>query len=159
LRGEAVVVEVAPGKYLFALLNDGLGWAQAAYDKNQVGSVFEENMRFIEDQSGQPPVPLPRANWPLMVTFDDVEDPKTVRMVDPDNLAATFGPGVELGAVTLEVTGDPVTEGRVERVLGWLGDYATNRWRLNGTRCVACPVASEALADLIDSSDFKIFGR
>ena len=65
----------------------------------------------------------------------------------------------ELRAVTLEVTGDPVTEGRVERVLGWLGDYATNRWRLNGTRCVACPVASEALADLIDSSDFKIFGR
>ena len=75
------------------------------------------------DGLGQPPVPLPRANWPLMVTFDDLADPKTVRRVDPDNLAATFGPGVELRAVTLEVTGDPVTEGRVESLLGWLGPY------------------------------------
>jgi hypothetical protein len=127
LRGEAVVVEVAPGKYLFALLNDGLGWTEAAYDKNRVGSVFEENMRFIEDQSGQPPVPLPRAEWPLMVTFDDVADPKTARMVDPDNLEATFGPGVELRAVTLEVTGDPVTDGRVEQVLGWLIEAGRER--------------------------------
>ena len=75
------------------------------------------------DEPRQPPVPLPRANWPLMVTFDDVADPRTVRRVDPDNLAATFGPGVELRAVT----GDPVTEGRVESLLGWLGPYPEPR--------------------------------
>lgn len=79
------------------------------------------------DEPGQPPVPLPRANWPLMVAFDDVADPRTVRRVDPDNLAATFGPGVELRAVTLEVTGDLVAEVRVESLLGWLGPYPETR--------------------------------
>ena len=127
LYGEAVVVEVLPHRYLFALLGGGLGWAQAAYDKNQVGSVFEENMRFIVAQKGGPAVPLPKESWPLLVTFDDVSDSKTVRQVDPDDLAASFGPGVSLKNLTLEITGDPVTKGRVEALLGWLGIYPETR--------------------------------
>lgn len=127
LYGEAVVVEVLPNRYLFALLGGGLGWAQAAYDKNQVGSVFEENMRFIVAQKGGPALPVPEESWPLLVTFDDVSDPRTVRQVEPDDLAASFGPGVRLKAVTLEITDDPVTEERVEALLGWLGIYPETR--------------------------------
>lgn len=56
-----------------------------------------------------------------MVTFGDIADPASVKLVDPADLADSFGPGVRLKAVTLEVTDEAVTEGVVERVLGWVG--------------------------------------
>lgn len=65
LTGEAVVVEIAPGRYLFVLLTGALGWADAAYGLGGPGTVFEENMRSVEAQRGEPPVPLPPKPWPL----------------------------------------------------------------------------------------------
>lgn len=127
LRGEAVAIEVTPGKYLFVLLDNGLGWAQEAYDKNQVGSVFRENMRFIEAQAGQPAVAMRPDGLPLMVTFDSLSDSTTVRKVDPADLAATFGPGVSLNSVTLSITNEPMTQGRIDRLLPWLGRYPDTR--------------------------------
>ncbi|NBZ87037.1 hypothetical protein [Stagnihabitans tardus] len=127
LTGEAVVVEIAPGRYLFVLLTGALGWADAAYGLGGPGTVFEENMRSVEAQRGKPPVPLPPKAWPLMVTFTDIADPKTVALVDPDDLSAPFGPGVRLKAVTLAVTEEPVTEGKVEAVLGWVNDLKKYR--------------------------------
>jgi hypothetical protein len=46
-----------------------------------------------------------------------------VRRVDPNDLAASFGPGYRLNAITMTITDEPVTEGKVETVLGWLGKY------------------------------------
>ncbi len=54
----------------------------------------------------------------MLVTFDDITRPETVRRVDPADLAAVFGEGVRLEAVTLEITEGAVTEGRVEGTLG-----------------------------------------
>jgi hypothetical protein len=51
------------------------------------------------------------------VTFSDISDPTSVALVDPDDLAASFGAGYALEAVTVEVTQEPVTEGVVEGVL------------------------------------------
>lgn len=95
VTGEAVVVEVAPGRYLFALLDgesseDAAHWAYAAYGLGQQDS-YEASMRKLKSQPYDVPVPLPPEGWPLMVTFDDVSDPKTVRQVDPDDLDAAFG--------------------------------------------------------------------
>ncbi len=59
----------------------------------------------------------------MLVTFDDITKPQTVREVDSEDLAAVFGEGVRLKALTLEITREAVTEGRVEGVLGWLGPY------------------------------------
>ncbi|MDJ0979954.1 MAG: hypothetical protein QNI87_15620, partial [Erythrobacter sp.] len=42
--------------------------------------------------------------------------------VDPDDLSASFGEGVELQRITVELTDEPVTTGIEER-LGWLGEY------------------------------------
>ena len=68
------------------------------------------------------PYPVPREHYPLMVTFADVDDPTSVQRVDPDDLAATFGAGVRLKAVTLEIVdGKSITAGRVVGVLGNLG--------------------------------------
>lgn len=65
---------------------------------------------------------IPRSHYPLLVTFTDTADPTTVREVDPDNLGTTFGSGVSLKRITLEITDEPVTEGKIESVLGWLDD-------------------------------------
>ena len=59
-------------------------------------------------------------NSPLLVTFTDIHDPTSVRQVDPHHLAAAFGPDFVLKAITLEITNEAVTRGRVEKVLGWI---------------------------------------
>jgi hypothetical protein len=69
--------------------------------------AFLEQIRQVRD--------VPRDKYPLLVTFTDIADPKTVTKVDPDNLAATFGPGVALKRITLEITDEKVTEGRTAR--------------------------------------------
>ena len=66
------------------------------------------------------PAEVRAADYPLLVTFADPADPTSVQRVDPANLAASFGPGVTLKRITVEVTNDPVTTG-IEKRLGWLG--------------------------------------
>ncbi len=116
LTGEAVVLELAPGRYLFALLK-GLPYATNALfpDEPPVETAPRlADMRASRDLSPK--------QYPLLVTFSDIEDPASVARVDPDDLAATFGPGYALASITLAITDEPVTKGRVEAVLGWLGD-------------------------------------
>lgn len=57
--------------------------------------------------------------YPVFVRFRDPRDPKTVERVDPDNLAASFGPGVRLRRITVQLTDDSVTRGIATR-LEWL---------------------------------------
>lgn len=120
-QGEATVVEVAPGRYLFALL--GGSEERFFYAAKDRFSSINRGEWLSEIPKQTVPVELTAKHIPLLVTFDDINDPKTVTKVDPANLEAAFGPGVSLTEVVLEITHDPVTEGRVEGVLGWLGPY------------------------------------
>ncbi|MEP6058755.1 MAG: hypothetical protein ABJ152_12225, partial [Nitratireductor sp.] len=120
VRGEASFAEVAPGRFLFALLGGG-DWerevALTLFFPEPAPSPFERAERLETMRETRV---LPRNRYPLLVTFTDIADPTTVRRVDPDDLAATFGPGVALKRITLEITDEKVTEGRVKAVLGWL---------------------------------------
>ncbi len=58
---------------------------------------------------------------PDLVAFDDSSDPRSARLVDPNNLEATLGPGFKWQSLTIEVTGDPVTSG-IGSHLPWLAD-------------------------------------
>lgn len=121
VKGEAVVVEVARGKYLFALLNgethnglpDQIAWQTFA--DGEPPQLVSRRLARIREQRDVAP-----RNYPLLVTFDDVDDPKSVRKVDPADLAAAFGRGVRLKRITIAITDEPVTKGKVEKVLGWL---------------------------------------
>ncbi len=129
--GEAVAIEVTPGRWLFALLDgreDGLGGAAyLSYPAFGLDKALDRDGQHTYDAAvaqllAQPldtPGTIPPSDYPLMVTFDDIAKPETVRLVDPADLAASFGPGVTLKAVTLEVTEDAVTSGQVEGVLRW----------------------------------------
>ena len=118
--GEAVVVDLPEGP-LFVLLqvpnagpplqsvvprallgrrSDGPDGVMA--DGGKLGSTWFSEYR----------AELPRADWPLMVRFGDISDPKTVEQVDPDTI------GVK--RILLETTRADVTTG-IEKRLGWLG--------------------------------------
>jgi hypothetical protein len=87
-----------------------------------------------------------------LVTFGNISDPTSVQQVDPDDLAATFGAGYALRAVTLEITGEPVTIGVVEGVLGWLHDVWPNQ--LDGQRYETIK-ASNRFANSISTGNFS----
>jgi hypothetical protein len=120
--GEAVAVEALPGRWLFALLQgeggtDAGHWVYAAYNLGAaVGSdgypSYDAAMGKLRAQPMDVPVSLSADGLPMLVTFDDITKPETVRRMDPDDLAAVFGERVQLKAVTLEITREAVTEGR-----------------------------------------------
>ncbi|PTQ75288.1 hypothetical protein [Celeribacter persicus] len=125
LKGEAVVAELGEGRYLFALidgqssiLRGSLADADAVqYDRDGGYPRYALALsKAARDQTG--PLDVPRARWPRLVTFSDIADPTSVALVDPDDLAASFGAGSALEAVTVEVTREPVTEGVVEGGIG-----------------------------------------
>ncbi|MEM7778319.1 MAG: hypothetical protein AAF732_22285 [Pseudomonadota bacterium] len=119
LTGEAAFVEVAPGRYLFVLLKGAKNWAWVAICDRCEATM---TVRGPLIQNLKIPIDLLRLrySYPTLVTFDDTNNPMTVREVDPNDLAATFGPGYALRSLTLGITKEPVTAGKVESVLAWL---------------------------------------
>jgi len=118
LTGEAPVVKLGNGRYLFALLK-GMD-SKLLYqlrNKDGRGASMKDNSRAILGL--KEPLVLPVEAYPLLVTFADINDPASVTRVDPDDLAAHFGPGYALSSITLAITDEKVTKGRVEAVLGW----------------------------------------
>jgi hypothetical protein len=55
------------------------------------------------------PRDVPFAALPRLVRFRDINDPRTIIDLSPNNLAASFGPGVTLKRVVLQLTTDPIT--------------------------------------------------
>ena len=131
LSGEAVTVDLGEGRYLFALLKDySHETARRTFIPNneqpkteaQVVAVYD----WLERMRGERE--LARDQYPLLVTFDDINNPASVRRVEPGNLAATFGDGCRLNAITLSITDEPVTKGGVEKLLPWLRDFYSTRF-------------------------------
>lgn len=126
VTGEALAIEVVPGRCLFALLKGGDGWqgepgSNAGFAIGVPLGHFARSAEAVEAILNFPkdtPIALAPGAWPMLVTYEDITKPETVREVDPLDLAAVFGDGVRLKAVTLEITREPVTVGRVEGVLG-----------------------------------------
>ncbi|GJL61949.1 MAG: hypothetical protein NPIRA04_06030 [Nitrospirales bacterium] len=152
LRGEAVVVELPKKQYLFALLT---------YDAYLTGKVFHDLVGGVVSQPEewaseiddvQEIREIHPKDYPLLVTFTDINDPKMVKQVDSDNLEATFGPGVSLKRITLEITDEPVTEGKIEKVLGWL--VTVGNGMLDGQR-ISSIYAKNRLANSLSRLDFK----
>lgn len=122
ITGEASFVQVAPGQYLFALLDNGTpGLPLELFFSDPKPSVWEQGER-LERMTGEVVV-VPSAEYPQLVTFTDVNDPTSVQPVDPADLAATFGAGFRLSRMALTITDEPVTEGPIDAVLTWLGEY------------------------------------
>jgi hypothetical protein len=125
LSGEAVTVDLGSGRYLFALLTDySYETARETFipKEEQPRTKAEVIAAYDRLEKIRGSRELAREHYPLLVTFDDINDPASVRHVDPGDLSNSFGPGYRLNAIALSITDDPVTKGRVQGVLGWLDD-------------------------------------
>lgn len=166
-RGEAVVLDLGSRGVLFALLKadtdsrSGPEWiVPRAFDfpGGSLPRPVEEGVKQVQRLSGKRELPL--TSLPLLVRFRDLNDPKTVERVDPNDLGKSFGAGVKLERAMLEivpagtwpfnsynVTGEPMTTGIQER-LQWLTGMRTN---IDGTSVTD----SNRLSNELNSGDFK----
>lgn len=143
LRGEAATVDLGEGRYLFALLRSKseVDWAKQVMFlltpsvRSNDGKDYEATFQEMLKRTGE--IELPgyfrnsghiknRPARPMLVTFGNIDDPTSVEEVDPDDLAATFGDGVSLKRITVQMTDDPVTTG-IEKRLEWLSEYPEPR--------------------------------
>jgi hypothetical protein len=121
LKGEAVVVDTPSGPIfvLLTLPNSDQTYIQAvtfalAPNLREGGwEPFWKAMGRLGGWFGSAKADLPREDWPLMVRFRNLNDPKTVEKVDPDAI------GVK--RILLETTRDDVSAG-IETRMPWLGD-------------------------------------
>lgn len=90
-----------------------------AWIASQERGAFWRHLRGLPDRRDIARVPLDEL--PIFVRFKDVQDPQSVEEVDPMNLEATFGAGVKLEAVTMQMTDAVPTEG-IREVLPWLDE-------------------------------------
>ena len=120
-RGEATVVDLADGPLFVLLKNDDAG--QPLHSRVTAALAPDAQIRNIDDYLatvgklggwfGGARAELPREDWPMIVRFRDIADPKSVEKVDPEAI------GVK--RIVVETTSDDVTTG-IEKRLGWLGD-------------------------------------
>jgi hypothetical protein len=137
LRGQALYLDLGPGaRPLIALLTSQLHpkygraqrWTRDAGPGDNLllqlyGPAlpdFMENVSRLAHVRG--PHRITPDDLPDLVTFADVNDPKTVIEVDPNNLQATLGPGVAWNEITLESTDEPITTG-IKAKLPWIPAY------------------------------------
>ena len=141
LVGEAVVVDLGQRGLLFATLRKqsdlafrgggGLGGGYNAgltpfpqekfsgeYSAN--ASINEKYAAYLDDLNRlKPKSDLSLKDVPVLVRFDNPDDPRSVALANPLDLAASFGPGVTFKSANVEITDDPITKG-IEARLPWL---------------------------------------
>jgi hypothetical protein len=75
-----------------------------------VGLLPSEQKAALDQLLGQSgPRDVPFIALPQLVTFLDINDKRTERIVSPSDLSASFGAGIELSRVVLELTDGAIT--------------------------------------------------
>ena len=144
-RGEAVEVDLGGGRTLYALLVGERGeesmvqmWPEHLFQ--DLSSERSDRIRILRDIASNqgagrvlprwlPPISSSRAPmglYPMLVRFRDRNDPASIETVDPDALDRSFGPGVSLKAIRIQITDEPVTTGIKDR-LDWLEPVGRQR--------------------------------
>lgn len=120
--GEAVVVDLGKRGVLFALLGEDYAY-QIAFDALgwRSGGLTPEGIRHFSGLKVGTTIlePGPSRN-PVLATFSNLKDPKSVKRIMPDDLMSYFGKGVVLKKITLEITDEPITHA-VDRYLPSFG--------------------------------------
>jgi hypothetical protein len=90
-------------------------------------SSTDEYIGYLDQLKKQKPsANLETKDLPMLVRFRDLNDPASVERVDPADLAASFGAGVKLEGINIEITDQPVTHG-IEAILPWIKDNLHTR--------------------------------
>jgi hypothetical protein len=145
-KGEAVVVDLGGRGVLFALLTnphatslDHPIWTvfNAFPSPCLDGAVSRCSVKYYKDLKNTAVVELKEKDFPMLVSFEDINDPKTIRPVITMDVCADtetriphssfcikedffeqyFGKGVSLLSIKVEMAEEPVTWGVVDRYM------------------------------------------
>lgn len=148
LKGEAVVIDRADGP-LFALLRTAganpdidLAMASMAALDPAFHNDWVESAGRIAGSWSLLKGEIARKDWPMIVRFRDLADPKSVEQVDP----AVAG----VKRIMAETTAEPVTIG-IEKRLGWLPSQRGSFVR----RLSVSDPANTPIASILNKSDFS----
>ena len=148
--GEATAVRLHDGKYVFALLGGPSrpGSSTRSYWRASPTQLLLRSLGLPrdwtwKDDSGiqqlshpQPSVQLDLDQMPLLVTFETISDPKSIKQVDPTRPTALLGDGVSIEKVSVQPTTDRETTGRLASILPWLnpsqGYLDGSKWSPHG---------------------------
>jgi hypothetical protein len=95
-HGEAVYVDLGDGKHVIGIL----GWGPKGGDQDKIFGLTRAALapgRYVnwkDEYKLKGKGDLPPDYVPTFVTFAEVNDPKTARIVQPDEFAQVFGPSV-----------------------------------------------------------------
>lgn len=132
--GESVIVRLDRERYIFATLYDSKDM-DFDYPERILYRVFRapnfynvtERFGYYERLKNEKAV-LSITEYPLIVTFDNINTPQSIRRVDPTNMEATFGQYVSSLKITMEMTDEPV-EAKIINVLTWLPEFCNRRFK------------------------------
>ena len=136
VRGEAVVVNMGERGVLFALVSHESDnrFYRAFRHLWEKGGATPEGIKFYASMPVGTKGELSPYRWPgypKLVTFKDMNDPKSVTLAQEwvipggkkplelkaDHMEELFGEGVRLKDIVLEITDEPVTWGEVDQYL------------------------------------------
>lgn len=124
--GEAPVVDLGNGQYLFALFDSS---TSVVFDAAEHADFLDTGDRWRDmrkiDRARGVIWDVPFDIMPDLVTFRDQSDFTSAMIVDPTNLAETVGPGFELVGMTVEVTKEPTTSGLIDPLFS---EWIAERW-------------------------------
>ena len=164
-KGEAVVVDLGKRGVVFATLPTDPYWMflNTFPVKNATAT---EGIKYYNSLPIGLKKDLAPKDYPPFVMFKDISDPKSVTLVKGhrfdvekqdhipvDEFEALFGPGVRLKSITLEITDDPVTWGKVDAHLKWLAVLQHKKARLSGSTNIA--ITTNNLADNLGAGSFS----
>lgn len=122
-RGQSVAVDLPNGKTLFSLLStnkdefEGIIRMVLTTIDPEFENTMVESTKKLSGYGNSVPYPVAPENYPVFVTFDNIQDPTSIKTVDADDLSTSFGKGYRLRAVTAQITTDEaVTTGIEDRL-------------------------------------------
>lgn len=129
--GEAVVVDLGERGTVFAIMNrDGSIFdIENAFDGPKLFS--QEGIEYYSALPNGATAQLTR-DLPGFVTFDNLDDPKSIRGAGAHVMPQVFGDGVSLKKVSVEITDEPLTWG-IEKWLPWLPERKKVKGYLGGS--------------------------
>ena len=128
VRGEAAYIDI-PGATspLFLLMYNrtwGVDWPYVVPHyafRRELGSTAMVDPKILDKLVGMNGIKedISEDVYPLIVTFDNSNDPRTVREVNPSDLGRSYHANCRLRRISMELTADPL-EFKVRSRLSWL---------------------------------------
>lgn len=155
LNGEAIPLKMDGGRYLIATMSRRANCCSVEHYPRTLRNWGEngragKNGGYLKDTKKWV---LKPENYPLFITFTDMNNPRSVAEVAPADLAATFGDGWRFGAMNVEVVSfQPITMGRIDPLLPWLKNNlgGSPLWPILGPSS-----ASERLTEKIEAESLR----